>query len=498
MKVIRFFRDYVRACFGRAENKTYTIKRIKQFRIFTALLFFTVIAVFISVTAVKIFGSVSSENKFREAAGKVCSDIISEHGTCRMEYTDDTTDEKNGGSWSLSGLSYIKQVDFNADGRDELLVVYGSEGSYNLEVWGFKGKGFANLYKDRANRLEGNKNFGEWITLYQNGGKCHIGKIKENSADEMELLALKGSTFSAVSACGFNLEEQSYSVNGKQNASSFETVRFSGLTSPRAEYLQNQVNNTLSGFIGEKYVNSNVPETEEQRKAAAFCSIIEFEKQKYGEPCVSLAKNNCFADGTAVVRLVDFNGDGEDELFVIGRNKKHFEDTDATPRYVMEVFSWHNGEARKIFENDLLTNYFNGSSGDLFYILQKKNGRVNICSNTYSYGENPEKTWRAVSRIHEMTSENGFETVFTAILNNRNGYKNYRINGKSVYKREFEQDGCAVPYFCNEDDYDKEEFEITLLNTEQSGKKQIESVISLTEETVKTLYNTCASGNTET
>lgn len=443
--------------------------------------------------AVRILNSGSRESNFREAAGKVCSDIISEHGTCRIEYTDNENDD---GSWNLSGLSYIKQMDFNADGKEELLVAYKDESTYIIEVWGFKGKSFTNLYKDKANFIDSYKNLGKWITFYRNGSKCYLGKLKENSTEEMELLTLKGNKFIVASSCAFNPEEMSYSVNGSRNIVDFETIKLSCLTSARAEYYQNYVNNTIGEFVSEKYVNANVPLTDEQKKAQAFCRIIETQTQKYGTAAVSSTKNSCFADGAAVIRLVDFNGDGEEELFVISRNQKHFDDTDASPRYVMDVFLWDGTTAKKIYESEQMSSYFDNNKSDIFYILQKKDGRINICCNTYSYGENPDKTWRAVSTINEMTSLNGFETTFTAILNNKNGYKNYRINGKSVYKREFTEDAYVVPYFCNEENYSSDEFEITLLNTDKNSSNKIESLIAETEKTVKGLYSASGLGNT--
>lgn len=478
--------------FSSADNNTYSKKQKKQFKYFTALLFVAVICIFISVTAVKILNSGSRERSFREAAGKVCSDIISEYGSCRIEASGVINENER---WALSGISCVKHMDFNADGSDELFVAYSNEGTYFIEVWGFKGKEFINLYKDKVNYIEDFKNLGRWITIYSRGSKCYIGKIKENSTEEMDLFTLKGNEFKAVSSCGFNPQDMSYSVKGKININDFETIKLSGLTAARAEYNQNSVNDAISEFIGEKYVNSTVLQTDEQKMADAFCKVIELKNQKYGVPTVSVSDSGCFADGAAVVRLIDFDGDGKEELFVISRNKSDFNDTDATPQYIMDVFSWDRTTARKVFESRLLSSYFDNSRSDVFYILQKKNGKVNICSNTYSYGENPGKTWRAVSTINEMTSSNGFETTFTAIINSTNGYKTYRLNGKSSYKREFEKEGYAVAYFCNEDDYNKDEFEVVLLNTDESGKKAIEALITETQETVKRLYSVKANQN---
>lgn len=45
-------------------------------------------------------------------------------------------------------------MDFNGNGRDELMICYNSDNVYYLEVWGYHNGDFSQLYKDEANSTQ--------------------------------------------------------------------------------------------------------------------------------------------------------------------------------------------------------------------------------------------------------------------------------------------------------------------------------------------------------
>lgn len=486
-KVLRFLREYF---IGGHSNKPVSKKKKKLFALFTLSLFMAAIIVFLAVFTLKVCETDSRDSDFSKNAAAVCSDLISETGTSRIECLDIPNLEN---TWRMLGITTVRCVDFDADGNNELVIAYFKGGKYYVEVWGSKGKEFVSLYKDEANSIEAHPELGSWLTVYHSGSKYYIGKLMEdgeesndNNANEenMDLLALHGSKFKEDEMCCFEPETSYYLFDGEIDSTHFETIQFSALTSARAEYQLNTVYDSLIQFISEKEANDNLPKTDEQKKASAFSKVIDSKIKKFGEPHVSTAGSSAFANGVAVAALVDFNGDGSSELFLMSRNIKDYNDTDAYPKYLTEVFAWESGIAKKIYEGETTSTYFDNEKTDIFYILQKKNGKTNICFNTYFFGENPNVSWKAISTIMEMVSEDSFEATLTAYKRKNYDYISYKLNGEYAYKKEFNKVGYTVPYFCSDDDYNKEEFSITVLKCDESKKADLEKLIKSTEDVI--------------
>lgn len=461
-------------------------KKRRLFRFFTFFLFVAAIAIFLTVFTIQVHNTGSREAVFKENAGIVCTDIISELGTSRIEQL---YDEETENSWRMLGISTVRRIDFNADGRDELLLVYFKGGMYITEVWGNSGKEFEKYFQQEACVLDDYSDLGSWLTIYNSGGQYYIGRLNADENENMDLLALHGKEFKADRACRFEPTEGIYLVDEKVDSSNFETIQFSALTSARAEYQLNDVQTSLSQFVSETRNVDDKPKTDAQKKASAFSKVIDNKVQKYGSPQISQTGSIFFADGMAAASLIDFNGDGNEELLLISRNKSDYHDTDASPRYVTEVFAWNNEAVVKIYEGNTASTYFDDTKRDVFYILQKKDSKTKLCFNSYFYGENPEISWRAVSTICEMTANDKFETTFTALKRKNYDYISYKINGDYAGKSEFEKKGYTVPYFCSEDDYNKDEFAVTVLKGDESRKAEIEQVIADTEKTIKQIID---------
>ena len=89
--------------------------------------------------------------KFKTDAGNVCINYIKDYGSIKWEALDENEYGEN--KAKLTGLCYVRQMDFNSDGKDELMLCYSSNNVYYLEVWGYKNGDFSRLYKDEANRI---------------------------------------------------------------------------------------------------------------------------------------------------------------------------------------------------------------------------------------------------------------------------------------------------------------------------------------------------------
>lgn len=453
-------------------------------KLLIVILFFGAIAAFIVVFTLKIYNTDRSAAAFNENAAAVCSDLMSEVGTSKIEHLDS---KQSSDSWHMLGITCVRRIDFNKDGKDELLVAYFQSGKYYVEVWGNNGKKFVSLYKDEVNSLEKYPNLGSWLTIYHNGGKYYIGKL--NDKKDMDLLMLKGSKFEKDTLCSFDPEEALYMIDEEINSSAFETIQFSALTSARADYYLNMVNDTLAQYISKKDANKNLPKTDEENKASAYSKIIDDKIKKLGEPQVSTIGSSVYANGVAVVSLVDFNGDGNSELLIIGRNKKDYDDTDACPKYLTEIFAWDGKIAKKLYEDETTSTYFDNSKNAIFYILQKEGKKTDLCWNRYSYGENPDVSWTGLSTIVEMVDKENFEISQTAYKRVNYNYITYKLNGEYTYRNAFEKVGYTVPYFCNEDKYDTKKFSISFLKRNESKKSDIEKLIEKTEEVIKNINN---------
>ncbi len=492
-KAVRLLKEYF---IGGSSDKPFSKKKKLFFGFFTFFLFAASIAAFLAVFTLKVYDTDTKDADFNKNAAAVCSNLITETGTSRVENLNNPDMEN---SWHMLGISSVRRIDFNADGNDEFLVAYFKSGKYYVEVWGKSGNEFISFYKDEANSLKKYPELGSWLTIYHNGGRYSIGKLveensednkdsKENSGESKEnmaLLALHGSEFREDGRCTFDPKTAYYLIDEEVDYTHFETIQFSALASAKAEYQLNTVHDELVQFISEREAGNNLPKTEEQKKASAYSKIIDDKIKRFGEAQVSAVGSSVFANGVAVVKLVDFNGDGNSELMLISRNKKDYNDTDASPRYLTEVFSWNGGSVKKIFEGATTSTYFSSSKNDIFYILQKKDKKTNICFNTYSFGENPDVSWRGLSTIIEMVDQESFETTFTAYKRNNYDYISYKLNGEYARKSKFNEVGYTVPYFCNDDEYDTNQFSISVLKCDESKKADIEKLVKSTEEVIK-------------
>lgn len=90
-----------------------------------------VLAVVIAIIsfAVSLHNQSKWNERFCDQAGQVCTDYIAKYGACRWESMDERYGKKMA---RMTGVSYLRRMDFNGDGRDELLICYLEKGLYFL------------------------------------------------------------------------------------------------------------------------------------------------------------------------------------------------------------------------------------------------------------------------------------------------------------------------------------------------------------------------------
>lgn len=433
--------------------------------VFLKLIAFVLFVIAILIFIIAFSHSINSQNeknqKFYTDAGKVCTEYITEYGTAKTESL--KSDEYGKGMTALTGLCYARQMDFNSDGNDELMLCYNNRNIYTLEVWGYVDDEFTKLYSEEANKTQDKKD-GSWIAFYYKNNKYYICKSTPEKPTEVALLALKGDTFKQSSSCDYDYKNNIYSVKGEINAQDFETIKLSVIKSSKAEQIIDIMTSNIESFNTVSISAINSQKTESQLKADAYYKIIDGRNERFGKAKVVKDGSNSYIDGLALVKLVDFDGDDNEELLLVYRKMVKQRSTNAysgesivieTPTYCMEVYSWNGAVTQKVFSVDSISNYMNNSS--INYIILKNNDKsVDICSNSYSYVD--EYNYTASSRIYKY-KDNRFNSAFSAREENSYGYKNYYLDGKYSYRSDFNNRAFEVPKFLNDDgDYDKTKY----------------------------------------
>lgn len=460
-------------------------------KVMASVFFVLFIFIFVLSFGINIYSSENKNNKFIKDAGAVCTKIMSNYGVGKTENLDIKYGEN---LYRLTGLAFVRQMDFNNDDSPELLLAYDDNGIYYVEVWGYEGKDFVKLYSEKANFDEENITAGSSISIYHHNSRYYIGKLSKEEKGKMDLYALSRNKFKKSRSCEYDIINDIYAVKSKINSTEFETIKLSFMQPLRAEKTIETTLELLNDFGAKDIQTIESEKTEEQKKADAYYNIIGKYNNKYGKATLKTTSKKNYISGLAVADLIDFNADGNEELLLIYRYNKKVSDEDKegnliikeVPTYYMEVYCWNGTAAKLCYENDGLNVYQESKKNETFYILQKDGDKTNICTNSYDYGENSNRVWKATSRISTMTNDSSFEDSFVAKVNCNYGHMTYKINNKKVYRKDFDSKGYVVPYFCNDkNNYDSSKFTVNVLETEYQNSSKLQSVISKTESTIK-------------
>lgn len=487
-KFVLFFKNLfckIKSSWKNSNDKEHVLK------IMASVFFVIFILLFILTFAINIYSSANKTNKFIKDASTVCTKIMSNYGVGKTENLDITYGEN---IYRLTGLSFARQMDFNGDNSPELLLAYDDNGIYYVEVWGYDRKDFVKLYSEKANFDEEYLTTGSSISIYHHNSKYYIGKLSTEEKGKMDLYSLSRNKFKKSKSCDYDIANDIYAVKNKINSTEFETIKLSFISPTRAEKTIETTHALLDEFGAENIAQIEKEKTEEEKKAEAYYNIIEKYNNKYGKANFKTYGKTSFVDGLAVVDLIDFNADGNKELLLIYRHNKKVSSRGKEgdlfikeiPTYYMDVYCWNGTTAKLCYENEGLNVYQESKKNETFYILQKSGDKTNICSNSYVFGENSKRVWRATSKILTMNEENNFKNSFVAVANCNYGHMTYKINDKKVYRKDFESKGYVVPYFCNDSNsYDSSKFIVTVLETDYQNSSKIQSIVSKTESIIK-------------
>ena len=437
-------------------------------------------------------------NRFNADAGKVCTDIITKYGSAKWEMLDSETYGED--KARLIGLCYARQMDFDNDGKSELMVCYNENNKYILQIYGYVDGKLAPIYSDEANSTT-SVHDGSWISFYRKNNKYYICKSEKKKPGEVTFYKLKGSKFKESGECDYDYKNNIYSIDGEINTDDFETIKLSVIRRSRAEYITEIVMQNLEQFSNISISSIDSQKSENELKNEAYFEVISKRIKQYGEGSKKSEGNKYYLDGVAYVDLIDFNGDDNEELLVVYRKNKKQSATNyytgetiiiEEPTYCIEVYNWNGAIAKRIFSKDSVSNYLEDDSVN-YIMLNNSGGKVKICSNSYAY-DGPQ-VYTAISRIYTLKKEK-FNTTFEAKRKYNYGYSDYYINGEYKYSYDFEQEGYKVPLFLNDNgSVDNDKYSVIYL----SGKANFDydKVLSDTVKTIQKINSSYLPKNQE-
>lgn len=446
----------------------------------------------IGIFAIMIFAvlfSVNNENKkiakFNADAGAVCADLISQYGTPNYE---NLYSEYGVAGYRMTGLCYARELDFDNDGTSELFVCYSDNGTYQAEVWGYDGGEFIQLFHCKA-RQKRNVNDDAWVTLYYHNNKYYLGVHDEKDSSKVTLFGLKGDEFVNKYEATYDEQAELFVVRKKVDYTSFERIKLSVLREEKASVILDTVSTTIDGF---KMDTTDAENKKKTNRKQAYAEIVKKYEAKFGAPTVRTDDEGAYIDGLAVVKLIDFDNDGSNELLVSYRKKGLSRDEDNEGNYVSvtqykyqtEIYSFDGKNAKLVFEKEDACQK-NIDSWDRFFIIQNDGDKKNICFNNYSSRENG----HIVTATSTILSFNGkeFEPSYKSKYVTDYGYKEYYIDDEQVWTRQFEEDGYVVPFFDESSIYSSTEFDVFYVQKAGANASTIQPQLDETLSTIDKL-----------
>lgn len=489
-KDIMLARSYASADAQDFEEQEYKIYKSKK-RIVVILSVFLTVLVF----AVMIFAtvhSINAENKrikqFNTNAGTVCADYIAKYGNCNYE---NLFDRYGVSGYRMNGLCYVREIDFDNDNVSELLICYFDGNQYHTEVYGYnREKKFVPLYKGTAAQGKSEKE-DVWITIYTHNSKYYIGEHTGNDLSKVSLFTRRGDEFEKKQDCTYDAITQEFTVKKKIDVSSFERIKLSVLGEQKANMITEIVSNTVDKFTDK--TGKSVVSGEVGGINSAYSKVVQSYINKYGMPKYVEKDGISYIDGLAAAELIDFDGDGTNELLISYRREVMARGEDNRGNYIatskyqyyVDIYQYNGSGAKLIFQRDDVSVSLNDTD-EKYFVIKALNGKKYYCSNSFSNTEYGRKIY-AASSIYRL-GKDGFTEKFKASYATEYGYTKYYINSERVYsKSEFDSKGYEVALFNGSDDYDSSVFSVTHLQCKTKDAGDMENQVEKTNAVIASL-----------
>lgn len=226
---------------------------------------------------------------------------------------------------------------------------------------------------------------------------------------------------------------------------------------------------------------------------SAYSKVVQSYINKYGMPKYVEKDGISYIDGLAAAELIDFDGDGTNELLlsyrreVMARGEDNRGNYIATSKYqyYVDIYQYNGSGAKLIFQRDDISVSLNDTD-EKYFVIKALNGKKYYCSNSFSNTEYGRKIY-AASSIYRL-GKDGFTEKFKASYATEYGYTKYYINSERVYsKSEFDSKGYEVALFNGSDDYDSSVFSVTHLQCKTKDAGDMENQVEKTNAVIASL-----------
>lgn len=481
----------LRKSFGKVEQqieKDRGTKRGKAKAILTGFIsMFLAIVIMITGFIVSSNRMNSKKERFNSEAYKVCTEYLSKYGNAN--YTS-MKSEYGIGEYMTTGVTLVREIDFDNNGISELLVVYNSSDNYYAEIWSFVGKNFQKIY---SRQLVNPRHFryGIWLSLYTKGKETYIVEHNKKDVEKVSVYAMKNNNFRYKFAAKYNRDDYTFKVDNKNQSDNFERVKFMLLSESRAANMSDDVMDTIDSFADSKTKKTSAFTVTDIN--TAYYKIIDEYTRNYGVATVIQLGTHYSIKGVSVVDLIDFDNDGTKELVLIYRRSTYERSEDEDGNYKTEkvnkfycdIYTFKDNEARLVYQTEGMSNKENDN--EVKYFLTKRRGNKTwIYVNTFS-SSNFGRVVKASSKSLAFDGEK-FKQKTKASYVTEYGYTDYYWDGDYVYKSTFEnKGGFAAPFFDGKEDYDSSVWDVTYVKVKARDKKIAEDQVSKTESVIKSI-----------
>jgi len=475
------------------KNPIEIIERVsagKRFLVTVGLLIFTVLF-FVGVVFF-FMRSINAENDrikaFNANAGEVCADYVMKYGSANYENLYNTYGVQG---FRMTGLCFARELDFDGDGSSELMLCYLNNGEYYNDVWGYTGSGdFENLFSEKAAQSE-DKSKDSWSTLYYKNNRYLIAVHDPEDITKVTMFQLKNGKFSKKFDCAYDEVAEAYAVDDEPDFVSFERIRLSVLRAEKAIVTADEVSNTLETFSGTSSVMT-APGTAQSINDAYYTIVQEYNK-RYGVSKYTEKSGLAYVEGLAVVQLVDFDNDGQNELLLVYRKAIKMRDensngesvTKNVDKYFCDIYRYNGSRAVLAYSNEGISNAADNGA-DVYFMLRKTGKTYNYCINTFETQNYGRELYGSTGELEFNGTE--FKSVLDAAYEEQYGYSEYYISGDSVKKSVFEDTVAGVALFGeNGDSYNKNEYLITYVQRKTGDAGDMKQLPGETEKAIKQL-----------
>ena len=453
------------------------------------IVFIIAVAVTVAIIVTTVMNSANAvnlrHNEFEKDATKVCTEYTEKYGIANYKYMS----EYDVKGYMLTGLCIVREVDFDDNGKSELLLCYNDNDEYYEEVWGYKENKFEQLYHKKVPQST-NRNDDVWVSIYSNNDTFYLAEHGESDASKVTLYKLSGGEFKKKSTAVYNAEKLSFAIKSRNVTDNFERIKFAVLRESAASSIVDRTLTATDSYT-ETTTNKIVKSTDTAN--SAYYELVKEYTETYGEPTLESSGKMPYISGLAGVNLVDFDGDGQDELMLIYRKTVSERDEDYDGNYVSvekekyycDIYMWNGHNAVQIYQDDGISNLSDDESS-AYYILKKDGNRYFYCSNKFK-SDNYGKNVSATSKMMQFTGEK-FEQQFKANYQTEYGYTKYYIDDEREYKNSFaENGGYKVPFFDGSEDFDNTKWNVCFMQGDENWESNIKLQLEKTNNNIKTL-----------